>query len=286
MNRWNEFYQSIRDPSWPDCATENEFSKLPNYIQDEILQVHCGAEHLKLSNDNIRYLPLSWTQPTQLDENNFPLKFAVANDFFVYYNHNIEGGGIHNGQNFPRIIRYLYPNRIFEHGMEWAAGHGAIGFRLLADNICKKIHLVETHQSAINACKKTIDNMPARFKNTITLSHTSTIATLDHSLQFDLIVANPPTYQAHLWTPENFSSTTSQDWVRISFDKDWQAHQDFFANVKKHLTANGTVLLQEQTLGSSVFEFEKFIIEGGLKIVSAFHEKINPSTWYLELAHA
>jgi 16S rRNA G966 N2-methylase RsmD len=230
-------------------------------------------------------LPLTLPADDLCSNQDYDLQFSVANDFVVYYNHNIEGGGIHDGQNFPRVIKYLYPDRIFEQGMEWAAGHGAIGFRLLADGICKKIHLVEKHQSAINACKKTIDNMPVRFKNTVTFSHTSTIATLDHSLQFDLIVANPPTYRSHLWTHKNFSSTPSQDWYRISFDKDWQAHQDFFANIKKHLTANGTVLLQEQTLGSSVFEFEKFIIAGGLKIVSAFYEKINTFTWYLELAH-
>jgi hypothetical protein len=285
MNRWNNFYQNIRDPSWPDCATENEFSKLPRHIQDEILTMHNGSEYLKLSDENITYLPLTWSPPVQLDEHNFPLTFAVANDFVVYYNHSIEGGGVHNGQNFPRIIKYLYPDRVFEHGMEWAAGHGAIGFRLLADNICKKLHLVEIHKSAVAACEKTIENMPARFKNTVEISHISTLAKLNDNLQFDLIVANPPSYQSHLWTPDSFKSAPMQDWSRISFDKNWQVHQDFFANIKKHLMPNGVILLQEQKLGSSVFEFEKFIAGSGLKIVSAFYEKINQDTWYLELAH-
>ena len=75
------------------------------------------------------------------------------------------------------------------------------------------------------------------------------------------------------------------DWHRISVDKDWQAHQDFFVNIKKHLAPNGVILLQEQKFGSSVFEFEKFIADSGLKIVSAFVEKFNQHTWYLELTH-
>ena len=102
---------------------------------------------------------------------------------------------------------------------------------------------------------------------------------------FDLIVANPPAYQSRLWARDNFENTPMQHWHRISYDKDWQAHQDFFKHIKQHLTQDGVILLQEQMLGSSVFEFEKFVDAGGLKIKSAFYEKHNRYTWYLELIH-
>jgi 16S rRNA G966 N2-methylase RsmD len=283
MNVWNNFYQNIRDTSWPDCATENEFYKLPSHIQHEILTVFNGAEYLKLSESDVTKLPL--TLPNTNHVSDFLLKFAVANDFFVHYDHNIEGGGIHNGQNYPRVLKYLYPDRTFEHCLEWAAGHGAIGFRLLADGICQKLHLVECDTHAVNACQKTINNMPNKFSGTVSITQTTTLSNLDSNLLFDLVVANPPTYNSIVWGQPLKDSMSLTDWKRISVDRDWQAHQDFFNNIKKHLKPNGVVLLQEQTHGSSVFEFEKFIDAGELKIVQAFVEKFAPTTWYLELTH-
>jgi len=283
MNRWNTFYQNIRDPSWPDCANEHEFFKLSAHIQEEIVSVFNGNDYLYLNTADLYQLPLTINHT--VDDGQFDLEFKVADDFVVYYNNFIEGGGIQVGQNFPRIIRCLYPNKIFEHCLEWAAGHGAIGFRLLSDGLCKKLHLIECNTSAVDACKKTINHMPSRCAGATTITLTDTLETLDNALMFDLIVANPPTYKSQLWAHDNFENTPMQHWHRISYDKDWQAHQDFFRHVKQHLTQDGVILLQEQMMGSSVFEFEKFVDAGGLKIKSAFYEKHNRYTWYLELIH-
>jgi 16S rRNA G966 N2-methylase RsmD len=285
MNIWNNFYQNIRDPSWPECATEHEFLKLPKNIQDEILTVFNGAEYLKLSDSDITELPLTWPRPAQQPSNDFSLTFEVANDFSVYYNHNIEGGGIAHGQNYPRVLKYLYPNRVFDHCLEWAAGHGAIGFRLLADSVCKRLHLVDCDGQAVAACVKTINNMPKRFADSAAVLQTTTLSNLNSDLMFDLVVANPPTYNSIVWGQSIHNKVPLTDWTRISFDKDWQAHQDFFKNIKQHLKENGVILLQEQKHGSSVFEFEPFIHNSGLKIVRAFVEKFAPNIWYLELTH-
>jgi 16S rRNA G966 N2-methylase RsmD len=286
MNIWQNFYQNIRDPSWPDCVNETEFVKLPEHIQSEILTVYNGDEYLKLSDKDITYLPLTLSQTGELDENNFPLKFAVASDFFVFYNQSTEGGGIHFGQNYSRVIKYLYPDRIFEHCMEWAAGAGPIGFRLLADKICNNIHFVESNSAGINACLKTIGNMPERFNNTASVTQTTTLSNLDNNLMFDLVVANPPTFNYRKWPSTQHGNLSDSTWNEISFDKNWQAHQDFFKHIKKYLKSDGVILLQEQKTGSSVFEFEEFITAGGLKIVRAFVEQFDTNTWYLELTHS
>jgi hypothetical protein len=39
-------YNDIRDPSWPDCTSEEEFKLLPEWIQQECLTVHNFKEHL------------------------------------------------------------------------------------------------------------------------------------------------------------------------------------------------------------------------------------------------
>jgi len=46
------------------------------------------------------------------DANNFDLEIFVANDFKVFYNNNLEGGGNKFGQLYPSIIKLLYPDRI------------------------------------------------------------------------------------------------------------------------------------------------------------------------------
>ena len=43
---WTEFYNNIKDPSWPDCLTLNDFDQLPEFIKKEILEIHAGpVEH-------------------------------------------------------------------------------------------------------------------------------------------------------------------------------------------------------------------------------------------------
>lgn len=38
MTPWQDFYQSIRDPSWPDCDLEKDFAELPAHIQQECIE--------------------------------------------------------------------------------------------------------------------------------------------------------------------------------------------------------------------------------------------------------
>jgi predicted O-methyltransferase YrrM len=51
MNRWKDFYNAIRDPSWPDCEQIDDFVNLSNAIQLEIIQDHLFNErHNTLAN--------------------------------------------------------------------------------------------------------------------------------------------------------------------------------------------------------------------------------------------
>jgi hypothetical protein len=36
---WQVFYERVRDPSWPDCDNEKDFSSLPTQIQQELIDV-------------------------------------------------------------------------------------------------------------------------------------------------------------------------------------------------------------------------------------------------------
>jgi hypothetical protein len=41
-----DVYNDVRDPSWPDCTSKEEFKLLPDWIQQECLTVHNFEEHL------------------------------------------------------------------------------------------------------------------------------------------------------------------------------------------------------------------------------------------------
>lgn len=55
---WKDFYNTVRDSSWPDCDNVDELSMLPEYIQSEIKNVH-GYPH-RIANDVARR---AWFEP-------------------------------------------------------------------------------------------------------------------------------------------------------------------------------------------------------------------------------
>lgn len=65
MSTWQEFYNQIRDSTWPDCDTEEEFSSLPSHIQQEC-QTKFG------------YVPGVFRKTSKLKNRVFPIQTATA----------------------------------------------------------------------------------------------------------------------------------------------------------------------------------------------------------------
>lgn len=65
MTPWQEFYNSIRDPSWPDCDKERDFDLLPDAIKQECQQVH-------------GYTPGEYARQSALSQKVFPIKTSTA----------------------------------------------------------------------------------------------------------------------------------------------------------------------------------------------------------------
>jgi pyruvate-formate lyase-activating enzyme len=65
MSTWQEFYNDIRDPSWPDCDDESKFGQLPLDIQNECQQV-------------FGYVPGQFRKTSKLTNRSFPIKTATA----------------------------------------------------------------------------------------------------------------------------------------------------------------------------------------------------------------
>lgn len=65
MNTWLDFYNDIKDPSWPECPTEDQFVSLPEHIQIECQDVY-------------GYRPGQFKKVTKLPHRVFPIKTKTA----------------------------------------------------------------------------------------------------------------------------------------------------------------------------------------------------------------
>jgi len=289
MNRWQKFYNDIRDPSWPDCYNEHHFLSLPESIKKEILQKFDGAKYLRLSKNDLEFGIKNRNLNNVDTTESVDLKycFYVGENFAVYYGDDMEDSGTEDGQDFPRIVRYLYPDRVFSHCLDWCAGAGFIGFRLLADGICHQLTLLEAFEPCTIACRKTIDNMPEQYKNYVNIILGSSMGEIPAQAQFDLIIGNPPPtsrlpdFAINLWQNRSIGSSN-----RVMIDENWSIHKNFFSSIKKNLSQNGVIILKNNTNFSSVSEFESDIHAGGLMITNVFKEKnYYENLWYLVLGH-
>lgn len=65
MTPWQEFYESVRDPSWPDCYDEKDFRFLSDIIKNELIKIH-------------GYVPGEYGSRSQLPHRIFPIQTATA----------------------------------------------------------------------------------------------------------------------------------------------------------------------------------------------------------------
>lgn len=65
MTAWKDFYNSIKDPAWPECEQEENFSKLPDHIQKECIEL-------------FGYQPGQYLKSSKLKHQVFPIKTATA----------------------------------------------------------------------------------------------------------------------------------------------------------------------------------------------------------------
>jgi len=65
MSTWQEFYDQVRDPAWPECESEDQFDQLPEHIQKECCDV-------------FGYVPGAFQKTSKLKNHSFPIRTATA----------------------------------------------------------------------------------------------------------------------------------------------------------------------------------------------------------------
>jgi organic radical activating enzyme len=68
MSAWQDFYNNVRDPAWPDCELEENFSQLPESVQQECINVfgYVPGQFLKTSKLSHRVFPIKTNTACQL----------------------------------------------------------------------------------------------------------------------------------------------------------------------------------------------------------------------------
>ena len=198
------------------------------------------------------------------------------NQYDIFWEHHLNGGGMFFGSEYPGIIQQLYPDRIFKNCLEWCAGPGFIGYNLLDHGLCEKIVFNDIYQPALD-----ISYRSAQFNNLLNKVDfycTGFIDQLPKSCKFDLVVGNPPHYD------RPYINNNS----RIADDTNWEIHRQFYNNIGNYLTDDAIILLQENEDGSKPEYFADMIIQSNLKlnrvIKSPNHYTINPTMiYYIEV---
>lgn len=171
----------------------------------------------------------------------------------------LHGGGLKSGRQFISVVKELFGK--VERLHEICAGPGFIGFSLFAEGLCNSLSLSDVNPEAIAAQAETIRRNSLEDKVSSYLS--VGLDSIPEWEKWDLVVSNPP----HFGEPAGEGI--------ISDDPGWRFHESFFKNVHRFLKPHGSVLIQENYIGSEESTFLNYIDEGGLEVVGSYMNIIN-----------
>jgi|TARA_B110000977_G_scaffold102169_1_gene133679 methylase of polypeptide subunit release factors len=208
-----------------------------------------------------------------------------VDDLDVQYTPITNGGGDYFALEYAEIIHKSYGS--VSNALEWCSGPGFIGYALLASKLCNNISFVEMSDLAINQLTRTKENSH-RYINNINIYKGNRLDCVPSTEKFNLVVGNPPHWPSVEAADKSMNSNNASEQLDLLVDTNWEAHKDFFKQMKNLLAADGRILLQECTLGSGPNTFEQMINEAGLKITavqdSIMYKRNN--IYYMEVKHA
>jgi tRNA1(Val) A37 N6-methylase TrmN6 len=182
----------------------------------------------------------------------------------IFYSNDHTGGGLTFGKDYIKLLKLYYTHRKFNHCLDWCAGPGFIGFYIYLNKLCTKLSLFEKNKLDID------------------FINSDDIATIDEHLKFDLIVGNPPHFCIPIFQNKFISK-------RLTVDLNFDVHKNFFKNIKKNLTRDGVIILQESVFGSSPEIFEEDLNNSDLKITNVYDglkkSTNHYQTYFIEITH-
>jgi Predicted SAM-dependent methyltransferases len=135
-----------------------------------------------------------------------------------------------------------------------------MGFSLLGAGICDELVVSDVNPKAIDYVKLTVklNDLGDRVRY-----YTSNLLEgIPRDLKFDLVIANPPHFKEI-----SFCRKYGCDDITVlkTLDREFKMHRDFYHGIAGYLKPNGSVVLVENSEGSSPEDFMPMITESGLR---------------------
>lgn len=192
---------------------------------------------------------------------------TFENGTHINWNRGDDGGGSTHYVDFLNAITH---GKKYNKGLEWCAGLSAIAFSLIDADICDHFTLMDIYEPALITAKENAEKNNIGHK--ISYHVLGKVGDLPDSEKFDLIVANPPHCVTGDWIDKTLTTQPEFDDIyRLTIDKDWELHKEFYANISKHLNPGADVYIT-QVLEYSVLE--EFKATSGLVFVEKFPAKL------------
>ena len=191
----------------------------------------------------------------------------------ITYPRKLDGGGLNFKEDLLEVVRktgkYSY-NRAFE----WCAGFGVLGYELLGMGVCNSLVFSDMFKDAIDNCLETAKNN--NLSKYVTAYHTDKIANIPDSEKWDLVVSNPPhcinleEFRQAVGFNEYTNPKNEENTIRICVDEEYKIHNEFFENIKKHLTQDADIYLIEAYYMENMVHVAKM---NGLRLVGKYAMK-------------
>lgn len=188
------------------------------------------------------------------------LKFK--NGIHIKWNPGDDGGG---STQYIDFLDTIGTEKKYNNCLEWCAGLSAIAFSLVDANIVENIVLMDLYEPAlIKAQENAVSN---NIVDKVDIRICDKINMLPLTDKFDLVVANPPHSPVNGITNIPNSQKEYDACLRITIDKDWELHKEFFKNITTYLNTNADVYISETERLDSIVTWAK---EVGLNLMKIF----------------
>jgi predicted O-methyltransferase YrrM len=205
MNDWKNFYNAIRDSSWPDCDKINDFVTLPSVIQLEIIQDHLFNEKHSILANKIRN--------THTKSPNFLIHINEIKQIIG------PTDALMNSQDAVFLYSLIWsktPKNVLEIG-RWHGWSSAIIFGALEDAGIGHLYTVDITDRTNTIIKSVIES-----RTTFITASSANILSLDAltQLQFEVVfIDGDHSYSSTLIDLKNtYKILTAEAWILVHDD--------------------------------------------------------------------
>ena len=193
------------------------------------------------------------------------LNLTFKNNIHITWNHGDDGGG---STHYVEFLNAIGAEKKYKNGLEWCAGLSAVAFSLLDAKTCENFVLMDIYEPALIKAQENakINNIIDR----VSIRICDKIDSLPVTDKFDLVVSNPPHVETDSWIDNSMPKLTKEEKdrnIRITVDKDWNLHKEFFKNITKYLNPNADLYISETNSHGFIIDWAK---EVGLNLIEVF----------------